>query len=352
MSNSPWSSTSRAPTSQSTSPQPPTPQPPTPQLPKQAPAAEPQAKTSSREQTTQSQTTQSQTTQSQTTQSQTEAKPLTGWVVSVFALAVLLGVAVHYLQRYYAPLLLLPMLWGAALGLIAKLLLELFPVDRAWLVRLTVAAVALTSVLVFHYLGFRSWQQHVGAEVELLQKKGAGLLDARELVDHPGHLGEFLLQRSRQGRTIWMGSWQTQLKGFWCWTLWAIEATLTVAVAVALLWSATRRPLDAVTRRWLVCTEQGTFQAEQLEQLVALSSPTDQHKPESLPTWSRQGSTDQPTLWEYQVWESLRSRPVALEYRQRTGQQFGRWHRLWVPSQQWSNQIRPLLSKESPDHPA
>ena len=177
------------------------------------------------------------------------------FALAVGAAAIMAAVAVA-IQPYFAPLLLFPILVGAALG--AALLGGMRLANAAH--RSSALAVTALAVLVMfsaqHYFSYRVAQRNAVLEADRRETLGEAFPElAQKLATTgpPRSFGEFLQASAAQGLTLF----GQQVSGAGIWVLWTVDLLLSLAATIALVVLALRRPFCDVCGSWYRGTRRG-----------------------------------------------------------------------------------------------
>ncbi|QGJ69424.1 Hypothetical protein PBC10988_11060 [Planctomycetales bacterium 10988] len=155
-----------------------------------------------------------------------------GWLLLSCLMAVSLGAASAYVQGFYAPILLAPILWGLLLGGLLGLL--------AWWLgfanrRFIFVATLLAVVVMIHLQHFVSYQIYLQSLEAAFQKSPAALV-AHEY--RPDSWWDFMKTQAERGRSV--GGWQLKNAQVWAW--WVLDGILSGTAALIVVWQMIRLP--------------------------------------------------------------------------------------------------------------
>lgn len=180
-------------------------------------------------------------------------RPLPRWrhglmfLGSMAAVAVVVGLLAAWLQQYFAPVLLFPLLIGLLLGVVLADRMSAWQIGHRPLALLTAVLAALLSVLVIHYASYR-FELAAAAdrppEHDLIVQAFPDL----EASGHgtPKSFFDYLWLQSRAGRPL--ASWRA--RGAWLWAWWTLDALLIAAVGVWMVAPQLRWPYCRQCRAW------------------------------------------------------------------------------------------------------
>jgi len=186
--------------------------------------------------------------------------------------AVILGLLSAWLaeiaQRHYAPLILFPLLVGAALGIVMILVMRIGRVGHRPTIVLATLLASLTSIAGQHYLSFR-------AECRLIEEDRRLRLEAQReqpalgtltLPEAPGSVFAYLQQRADQGRALHVGGYVA--RGWQAWASWGIDGLLVVLAAIFVVAPVMRLPYCSRCRSWYREVRRGRFDGPLAEKLA------------------------------------------------------------------------------------
>lgn len=205
------------------------------------------------------------------------------WLPAAAITGVAIGWVAVVAERYYAPLVVFPILTGVVLGGILVLLMRLCRVGH----RPTLAAGAVLAILLAivgeHYVAFRQAQNRLQREPEKMAmlrlieqaRKEAGEETPESIPLPPG---DFL------GYTCWLANHQglklgsAWLRGSVVWLLWALDAILLAIPSFLLVAATARLPYCNHCQRWYHTNRSGKtapLTARQLAGLAGVEVPAE-----------------------------------------------------------------------------
>ncbi len=211
-----------------------------------------------------------------------EPPRLVGRFVAIQALiwllaAPVLGAAVArlavWVQNFWTPFLIFPLLVGCGLGLLLMGLMRLAQVGhRATLGGGAVLAVAV-AVAMQHYISFldckaaliaQQAQKPQGLSLEAFQA-----FQEMRMPDASADFVQFMQRQADRGRPV---TAKHSLRGAAAWASWAVDGLLMLVATLTIVYLACRAPYCSVCRSWYRTTRAGPLAAETARRMVEAAS--------------------------------------------------------------------------------
>lgn len=191
------------------------------------------------------------------------------WAFVLAVLSISAAWPVVWVQRYFSPWLLLPILAGAVWGLLAVWLMRWFQVGSRFLVLTAMVPIALLFVFSNHVVSYR-WA--IDREQELVRQLPPDQQQALSAIQHMSgqpvdspSMRAFLVEQADRGRPLW-GNVVAQ--GPLAWLSWTLDALLTAGTAMVVVAVGYRRgSYCGQCRRWRHVSRSGTCNAAQQQQI-------------------------------------------------------------------------------------
>jgi len=205
------------------------------------------------------------------------------WLPVAAAAGVAIGWAAVVAERYYAPLVVFPILTGVVLGGVLVLLMRLSRVGH----RPTLAAGTLLAIVLAvageHYIAFQQAQDRLQREPEKMAmlrlieqaRKEAGEEDAQSIPLPPSDFVGYTCWRANYQGLEFGSAW---LRGSVVWLLWALEAILLAVPCLLLVAATARLPYCNHCQRWYHTIRSGKIApstAGRLAVLAGVEVPTE-----------------------------------------------------------------------------
>ena len=167
----------------------------------------------------------------------------------------LIGWVAVFVERFRAPLGLLPLLVGALLGASLVGMSRVCQVGNRFTIVLGVVLASLAAVSSQHYVGYREACRQAQDDARSYRLARLAFNDAvlGEMPVPPAGFLDFLRWRAARGFRV-LGY---HAQGTAVWLIWAADALLLVAAAVAVVLPALRRPYCDRCRSWFATTRRG-----------------------------------------------------------------------------------------------
>ncbi len=174
-------------------------------------------------------------------------------------------------ERVFSPLILFPALVGAVLGVTLVGLFRLMQVAGRPMLLGGCLLAGTVAVAGEHYFSYRTHREAAEEQAKTFRKAETllpGLV--RGSVPRPAeNLGQFLRWQALRGRPIAGGY---VARGGWAWASWALDALITLAAALAIVWPAARQPYCDRCRSWYRTTRRGRISVPLARQVAKLAA--------------------------------------------------------------------------------
>ena len=186
---------------------------------------------------------------------------------AVFGLGV--AWAAVWAQQYFAPLVVFPLLIGAALGVAIVLTMRTAQMgNRPTIVAAAVAA-AVTAVGGQHYLAFRAEHRLAEEQARQIQQEASATFGSRlnqYIPEPPENVFVFLQNHARTGRELNMFGWVA--RDWVAWLSWAVDGVLVLVATLAVVVPVTFLPYCNRCRSWYRETRSGRIEGHTARRLV------------------------------------------------------------------------------------
>ncbi len=164
--------------------------------------------------------------------------PFFVWLGLLMATALGLAAAATFVQEFWAPIFLFPLVLGLLLGALAVLLARGVHAGRArFATRLLIAPLLIAALLLVSALHHFSYLRARSAAEAALQKHGSmvqAMILQQPEIGPPANLFVYLQREAKVGRMLW-GGYRTP--GGWTWVVWGVDALLVIGATVAAPWA-------------------------------------------------------------------------------------------------------------------
>jgi len=208
-----------------------------------------------------------------------------------FALAIAGGAIIGLLwawwaemaQGYFAPLILFPLLLGAAAGLMVVGLVRVAQIGHRPTIAGSVVLAAVLAATAQHYFTYlAAYRQPADATAGRGVVSGSSQpapVDLSAVLDRiKPSFGEYLQGQARRGRPLLLGY---VARGWVVWLTWAIDGLLILAAALAVAIPAMRMPYCDRCRTWYRATRCGKTDLPTAERLAAVAGVELPERPRS-----------------------------------------------------------------------
>ena len=183
--------------------------------------------------------------------------------ILLLPIAFLLGLSLAWLaetaQHYYAPLIIFPLLVGAALGVLTILAVRLGRIGNRPTIVLATLLASLISIGGQHYLSYRAECRLVAQQrrlrLEAQQEQPA--LGAIAMPEAPGSVFAYMQKRAAEGRELNIGGYVA--RGWQAWASWGVDGLLVLLAAMFLVVPVMRLPYCSRCRSWYREVRRGRF---------------------------------------------------------------------------------------------
>jgi hypothetical protein len=188
------------------------------------------------------------------------------WMPGCLLLGVLAAWLAVDVQRYFAPLLIFPLLVGIGVGVPLVLFMRIGQVgNRPTILLGTLIAVVAAVVGQHYFLYLIEKQRDVPVDAAIEKAKQALPEFAAQIPQRPpDSFLEFMKQKAKRGRSVY----QFEAREGYAWGLWAVEGFLTLAAAVGVILPAMRLPFCSRCRSWYRRTRAARFPAEAIKRIA------------------------------------------------------------------------------------
>jgi hypothetical protein len=177
------------------------------------------------------------------------------WMLAAPVLGAAVARLAVWVQNYWAPLLVFPLLVGCGLGLLLAGLMRVGQVGH----RPTLCSGALVAAAVAvagqHYFAYRDFQAALIAQ----RPQGLGLEDFQKMMPQTStDFPRFMQRQAARGRPV---TAKHELRGAAAWASWAADGLLVLLAALTIVCLACRAPYCSRCRSWYRTTRAGRLDA-------------------------------------------------------------------------------------------
>ena len=179
-----------------------------------------------------------------------------------------------WVQAFFSPLIVFPLLLGAGLGLLVVLTVRTVVMadiqfgHRPTIVAAAVTA-ALTAIAAQHYLAYRTERRLAELQAEQIKQEAAAVFGptiAQYIPQPPENVFVFLQNNARKGRDLNVFGWVA--RGWQAWLSWAVDGLLLLAATLAVVVPVTWLPYCNRCRSWYRETRNGQVDGRRARRLV------------------------------------------------------------------------------------
>jgi hypothetical protein len=169
-------------------------------------------------------------------------------------------------QRYFAPLMIFPILVGVGVGVALVLFMRLGQVGNRPTILLGTTLAVVAAVVGQHYFLYLIEKQREVPSNSAIEKAKAALpeLAAQLPAGPPENFPDYLKQKAKRGRSVY----HFEAREGYAWALWAVEGLLTLVAALGVIMPAMRLSFCSRCRSWYRRTRAARFPAEAIKRIA------------------------------------------------------------------------------------